>query len=188
MRRFVTTIMLCVGCLMAANAQTFTERLKKKTAGEGTVTVTQSQVIDDLVNGTIAEKENDAKTATGTSTAATPARTTPRNEAKSDTVSSDPVVTGKKVMRGGYKVWGYRIQVYAGGNQRKDRQRAEHTGSEIKAMFPNQPVYVHFYSPRWICRMGNFRTYEEAHSILTSIRKQGYTSATIIKDKITVHH
>ena len=93
----------------------------------------------------------------------------------------------KKIMRG-YKVNGYRVQAFAGGNSRKDRQEAEQTGDKIKASYPNEPVYVHFYSPRWICRVGNYRTYEEAHQMLVSLRKLGFTQATIVKGKITVQY
>jgi hypothetical protein len=64
----------------------------------------------------------------------------------------------KKVMRKSYKVTGYRVQAFAGGNSRNDRLKAEQTGNQLKVHFPEQPVYVHFYSPRWICRMGNFRS------------------------------
>ena len=94
----------------------------------------------------------------------------------------------KKVMRNSYKINGYRVQAFAGGNQRKDKQKAEQVGNDIKQHFPDEPVYTHFYSPRWICRVGNYRTYEEAHEMLVNIRKLGYTSATIVKGKITVQY
>ena len=99
-----------------------------------------------------------------------------------DTTYTEP---RKKVLKG-YKVNGYRVQVYAGGNSRDARVKAERTGREINALFPGEPVYVHFYSPRWICRMGNYRTYEEAHQILNAVKKLGYQSAIIVKGKITV--
>jgi len=192
MKRTVTIITLCVGCVIAANAQTFTQRLQKVVAGMGKVTVTQSAEIDDLVNGTQNDsaKKTDEKTATAQQNEKTTARfTIPRDTTSaSDSADLTPGDNRKKVMRGGIKVNGYRVQVFAGGNQRKDRQLAEKTGNELKTLFPSQPIYVHFYSPRWICRMGNYRTYEEAHQILLSVRKAGYGSATIIKDKITVYH
>ena len=92
------------------------------------------------------------------------------------------------MIKNGYKVTGYRVQVFAGGNSRYDRLKAEKTGSEIKSLFPDVPVYVHFYSPRWICRMGNYRTYEEAHEILKRVKDMGYQSAIIVKGKITVQY
>lgn len=94
----------------------------------------------------------------------------------------------KKVMRNSYKVDGYRVQVFAGGNTRNDKQQAERTGNDIKALFPTEPVYVHFYSPRWICRMGNYRTYEEAHSMLVEVKNAGYKQAAIVKGKISVQY
>ena len=36
--------------------------------------------------------------------------------------------------------------------------------------------------------MGNFRTYEEAVQMLSSVKNSGYTAATVIKEKITVYH
>lgn len=92
----------------------------------------------------------------------------------------------KKVMRGGYKVTGYRVQVFSGGNSRADRQKAQKAGNDVKMRFPNQPVYVHFYSPRWICRVGNYRSLQQAQWMLKEVKKMGYTSAIIVKGKITV--
>jgi hypothetical protein len=185
------SFVICHLSFSPAGAQTFTQRLQQKTAGEGRVTVTHSQSIDDLVNGTQAARKDSVKPTTqpivDTKTAQKPTTAVRDTSYNCDTIDPTTVDSRKKVMRGGHKVWGYRVQVFAGGNQRKDRQKAERTGSEIKALMPDMPVYVHFYSPRWICRIGNFRTYEEAHSVLTSIKKEGYTAATIIKEKITVY-
>ena len=108
---------------------------------------------------------------------------TTQPEMTTDTTYTDE--PRKKVMKG-YKVNGYRVQVFAGGNSRDARVKAERTGREINALFPGEPVYVHFYSPRWICRMGNYRTYEEAHQMLNAVKKLGYQSAIIVKGKITV--
>ncbi len=104
-------------------------------------------------------------------------------EPSSHTSNAD---TGKKMMRNSYKVTGYRIQAYSGGNTRADREKANRIGDEIKQKYPEQPVYVHFYSPRWICRVGNFRSYSEAAQILKGIKAMGYKQACIVKGKITV--
>lgn len=125
----------------------------------------------------------------GPSTPMTKTATTDRTSPVRDTV--DIILNDqprKKVMRNSYKITGYRVQAFAGGNQRKDKQKAEQVGSDIKQHFPDEPVYTHFYSPRWICRVGNYRTYEEAQVMLQNIRKLGYTSATIVKGKITVQY
>ncbi len=108
---------------------------------------------------------------------------TPRSETETDAPAVD---TRHKVMRRSYKVKGYRVQVFAGGNSREDKLKAQRAGNDLKAAFPNQPVYVHFYSPRWICRMGNFRTYEEASHVLREVQKLGYKQACIVSGQITV--
>ena len=198
MRRLVTIAILCVGCA-AASAQTFTQRLQKSNAGEGKVTVTQSKEIDDLVNGpqdVVTPVKQNTQSNQNTPTTQKPLEPHKQTEEKTDHphITTQPEMTTdttytdeprKKVMKG-YKVNGYRVQVYAGGNSREARVKAERTGREINALFPGEPVYVHFYSPRWICRMGNYRTYEEAHQILNAVKKLGYKSAIIVKGKITV--
>ena len=180
MRRFAIILTLCSGCWLAAGAQTtFTEQLQQSNAGEGKVTVTQDASIEQLVNNpsTSAQPRNSSQgNQSQTTTATTDYDLTP------DTTSLDP---HKKVMKG-QKTNGFRVQVFAGGNSRNDRLKAERTGDEIKTLFPDEPVYVHFYSPRWICRMGNYRTYEEAHEILDKVKQLGYHSAVIVKGKITV--
>lgn len=98
------------------------------------------------------------------------------------------VDTRKKVMRNAQKVTGYRIQAYAGGNTRADRVKAEQAGTKLKNAFPEQPIYVHFYSPRWICRMGNFRNYNDAAKLLKQVKSLGYPQACIVKGKITVQY
>ena len=100
-----------------------------------------------------------------------------------------PVIdTRKKVMLGSYKVDGYRVQVYAGGNSRKDRQTAEEIGAKLKRSFPAEPVYVHFYSPRWICRIGNYRSYDEAVRMLKEVKAMGFKQAALVRGKITVQN
>ena len=176
-------IIHCSLFISPVRAQTFTERLQQDRSGAGKVTVTHSTDIDNLVNGVEpADTTKDARLTTHDS------RLTPETRLTTDTrLTPDSVDTRKKVIKGGHKISGYRVQVYAGGNQRKDRQRAEQVGNELKSYFPDQPVYVHFYSPRWICRMGNYRTYEEAHHVLTNVKKLGFNAATIVKGKITVY-
>lgn len=112
--------------------------------------------------------------------------TAKQTEPTTETPSHPAVDTSKKMMRNSYKVTGYRIQAFSGGNTRADREKANRIGDEIKQKYPDQPVYVHFYSPRWICRVGNFRSYQEAAQVLKGIKAMGYTQACIVKGKITV--
>lgn len=113
---------------------------------------------------------------------------TQRHNTATETAEAEaPVVDmSKKVMRRSYKTNGYRVQVFAGGNSRNDKIKAQQAGNAVKAAFPSQPIYVHFYSPRWICRMGNYRTYDEANAILQQVKKLGYKQACIVRGKISV--
>ena len=100
--------------------------------------------------------------------------------------SGGPVDTSKKVIRGGRKVVGYRVQVFGGGSTRADRQKAEQMGKELKEKMPSQPVYVHFISPRWTCRIGNFRKADHANTLLKTVKKLGYKQACIVKTTVVV--
>ena len=191
MRRLALTLVLCAGCWLAAGAQsTFTEQLQQSRIGEGKVTVTQDKVIDELINNpTAAQTPKAPQTTTTTTTPAKPQQTVKlTDDLTDDTSLPDSLDLRKKVMKNGKKINGFRVQVFAGGNGRTDRLKAEHTGEEMKTLFPNEPVYVHFYSPRWICRIGNYRTYEEAHDVLRQVKQMGYPSAVIVKGKITVYY
>lgn len=111
---------------------------------------------------------------------------TKKSETEKEEIETPSVDMSKKVMRGSYKITGYRVQAYAGGNSRNDRIKAEQTGNAIKMKFPDQPVYVHFYSPRWICRVGNYRSLTEAQKMLAKVKAMGYRQACLVKGKITV--
>ena len=167
------------------------------------MTVTQSAEIEQLVNSRPAQTESQrlaaqkAQQKTEDKPAAkprnegqhSPAHETTRHDGnnEADNEMSIPTVDmRKKVMRNSYKVTGYRVQAFAGRNTKADKLKAEKIGNAIKMKYPDQPVYVHFYSPRWICRIGNYRTYEEANQMLRLIKEMGYSAATIVKGQITV--
>ena len=117
-----------------------------------------------------------------------PLADTTRTTARQDSMPAAPDTTTIPAgPRHGYKTTGYRVQAFAGGNTRRDRQKAERTGNDMRQLFPGEDVYVRFYSPRWVCRVGNYRSYEEAHEKMVEIRKMGYESATIVKGKIVVY-
>lgn len=223
-KQFAAMLLLALCCATQAGAQSFLDNLRKEKQGEGTVTVTQSKDIDELVNNAklvrstpAAPQHDKTQSRQGSTNAATHKK--PDNDRDSSAVTHDankarssahephkepsreqrntpkepdmaedttPVNTAKKVLRGSRKVTGYRIQAFTGGNSRADRQKAENIGTAIKMKFPEQPIYVHFYSPRWICRVGNFRTYQEASNMLREIKSMGYRQACIVKGKIDV--
>ena len=189
MSKLLSIIILCVGVSIHANAQSYTERVQQKQQGKGTVTIHQSKEIDDLVNDPTATGVQTGNQKPQTSSQ-TPAANNQQPQASNqqpqvssltpDANGQEPTTTATR------KVTGYRVQAFAGGNSRKDRQTAEQISHNIKSQFPNISVYVHFYSPRWICRVGNFRTYEEAHQMMVRLQNMGYKQATVVKGKITV--
>ena len=95
-------------------------------------------------------------------------------------VDKADIYTGMK------KTSGYRVQVFLGGNTREDRQQAERAGHKIKASFPTQPVYTHFQSPQWYCRVGNFVEYKKADAFRQKLKQLGFPNAAVIKCMITV--
>ncbi len=127
------------------------------------------------------EKKNDD--ADNENKAETHRRTPTHTENEAEIASVD---TRKKVLRNAHKVTGYRVQVFSGGSNRTDREKAQKAANKVKAKYPQLPVYVHFYSPSWKCRVGNFRTYAEANKVLKQIKAMGYSQACIVKGQITV--
>ena len=200
MKRIAVIAILTVLCISGVQAQTFLDRLKKPAKDKAVVTVTQDAAIDKLVNGDITAKTtvvNKKEHAASTKKESAHSASTKKESAHSASTTTTPPASSStieepdmsnKVMKNSYKVMGYRVQAFAGGNKRNDRQAAENVGNAIKRRFPEQPIYVHFYSPRWICRVGNFRTYEEAHAMLVEIREMGYKQASIVKGKISVQY
>ena len=220
--------MMLASCPLTILAQSYTEHLQQQAQGKGTVTITQSKEIDDLVNAkgmVVPQKQNTTKPNT-TNGNVTPTPQISQEEAdkkaeeakkeeqekkekeeqirrekeelarkiaeqrlqEAEENGENTIDTSKKVMRKSYKINGYRVQAYLGGNSRADREKAEQIGNAIKKKYPLEPIYVHFYSPRWTCRVGNYRTYEEATKMLNNLRKMGYKQATILKGKITVQY
>ena len=94
--------------------------------------------------------------------------------------------TTKKVMSNGRKVMGYRVQVFSGKNTRADREKAQQAGRTIKGHMPGQPVYVHFYSPRWVCRIGNFAKEDEALNMVKKVKALGFKNACVVKTVVNV--
>ena len=131
MKHFIQILVLCIGIPMGAGAQTFTQRLQKPVAGQGSVTIHQSDSIDMLVNTTVLTPKSTTTTTKTTSTSSSSSHSSASSvssaSSKSTTtplVAETPDTTAtstQKILRG-QKVMGYRVQAFAGGNSRKDRQ------------------------------------------------------------------
>ncbi len=108
----------------------------------------------------------------------------PRASNDSEAVGRRTVV--RRVLKTTKKVRGFRVQAYSGGNTRVARQNAEKAGQAVKAIYPNLPVYVHFYSPRWMCQVGNFTSYEQARKVMRKLKASGIPHASIIRTMVTL--
>lgn len=95
-------------------------------------------------------------------------------------------IVKKRVLKGVKKVRGYRVLIYSGGNTRIARQEAEKSGQSAKIICPEEPVYVHFYSPRWMCQVGNFTDPKKAQRVLRKLKKEGFKTAIIMRTMVTV--
>ncbi len=85
------------------------------------------------------------------------------------------------------KVSGYRVQVYAGNNSREARDQAQTIGNRVKNYFPEMKVYTSFISPRWLCRVGDFRSIEEADAAMRRLKSTGvFREVSIVKEQINV--
>lgn len=173
--------LLGVMLALPLSAQKFTERLEQVEAGKGRVVIHQDSSIERLVNGSPEKKAE--KQIDRTETSSVLKKNDPDSSAsivKSDT-------TTPKAYRSKYTTVGYRIQVYSGGNSRTAREQAMRKGNQVKKFFADLPVYTHFYSPRWTCRIGDFRSYAEASRVLSELKGTGaFGEAVIVKCKIQV--
>lgn len=85
------------------------------------------------------------------------------------------------------KAAGYRVQVYAGNNTRRARTEAQTIGDTIRSLFPELPVYTNFVPPRWLCRVGDYRSIEEADALMRQLRATGrFKEVSIVRDQINI--
>lgn len=115
-----------------------------------------------------------------------------RNRAGEGTVTirQDPKITGligsiytQKML----KARGYRVQVYAGNNSRVARNEANNVAAKVKEEFPDMPVYAYFQPPRWLCRVGDFRSIEEADAAMRRLKATGvFKEVSIVREQINI--
>ena len=84
---------------------------------------------------------------------------------------------------------GFRIQVFAGNNQRISKSEAYTKESDVKTVFPEMSTYVVFTAPFWRLRVGDFQTFQEAQRTMTKLRTAFPAfgrEMSIIKEKVRV--
>lgn len=97
------------------------------------------------------------------------------------------VKTGSSEAQRVIKTRGYRVQVYAGNNSRQARDEANVVAEKVKEKFPDMPVYTFFQPPRWLCRVGDYKSIEEAHVAMRQLRAEGsFKEVAIVREQINI--
>ena len=110
-----------------------------------------------------------------------------KDEEKVSVDSSEANGSVRPVKMKRYKISGYRIQIYAGNNSRNSRVEAERAAQRFKGFFPKVPAYTHFYPPRWVCRVGDFKTAEQATAFMSQIQHlKVFSGLIVVKTAIQV--
>ena len=169
---------------------TFTDYLATTRAGQGKVVIHQTKYLERLVNN-LASPNTASRTTTTTNEASSQGENASKKSAETakNTLKHKNITSGTRTNAEGQirrrKGTGYRIQIYTGGNSRADRMTAEKYGRLCRKEFPELIPYAHFASPRWICRVGDFRTQEEAAEYAAKLRKEGiFPEVSVVKSTI----
>ncbi len=178
-------LLLFAGTTVALHAQaTYTEALRKAEPGKGTVTIEQSEAIEQLVNNTAPRPVAPAKphgsepvrnqSATDAHRTEAPEKHTAKREHSA--TNENKSRSGKTyVTRTRHKARGYRICIFTGGNSRADKNKALQMGKKCREKFSELSAYTSFVSPRWVTYVGDFRTRQEAQKYVNLIRKARFT-------------
>ena len=85
------------------------------------------------------------------------------------------------------KARGYRVQLYAGNNSRIARTEANEVAELVKKEFPELSVYAFFLPPRWLCRVGDYRSIEEADAAMRRLKATGkFKEVSIVREQINI--
>ena len=87
------------------------------------------------------------------------------------------------------EVNGYRIQVFAGNNQRVSKNEAYNKEADIKSIFPEFSTYVIFTAPFWRLRVGDFQSFQEAQQAMSALRAKFPAfgrEMSLVKEKVRI--
>lgn len=82
-------------------------------------------------------------------------------------------VSSSGVQKPVQKVQGFRVQVFAGNNSQQARTEATQVAEKVRTLFPELEVYTQFVSPRWLCRVGDYLSIEEADAVMRQLKATG---------------
>lgn len=102
-------------------------------------------------------------------------------------------LSGENIERNNHQVFlkmqGFRAQVFSGNNQRKSKEEAARKERLIKEMYPDLPTYITYTAPFWKLRVGDFRSREEAYSLMRELKDAFPSFAKemyIVKDEVKI--
>lgn len=167
------TFSLLISSVSAFSQNTIVEKLQTRKSGEGEVTIHHDSQINSLLGS------NSSKTTYR------PVKKDADKTTFDQEIGQNSVNTPAE--RKTIKARGYRIQIYAGNNSRVARNEAFNIANKVKEEFPDIPVYTYFQPPRWLCRVGDFRSIEEADLIMRRIKATGvFKEVSIVKEQINI--
>lgn len=170
--KYTFALAIWLSAMTLCAQQTFTDKLQQAVESAGRIILHQEKAITDLVNGAMSAVSKPSQKKQVDSTL----------QDSVQNVATDSLSLGPKM-----RINGYRIQVYFGDNSRKGKSEARAAGLRFRNFFPEHSVYVSFVSPHWLCRVGDFRTHEEAREVLRQIREMGiFREAVVVKSKVNV--
>ena len=178
-------ILLLLLCPLGGMAQgKFTDNLKRKSAAGGVVVLHEDAEIENLVNG--------GSTATAKTTA-TPKTSRDSVRTTAPVTTADSAESAEKEPARNFgphtKGTGYRVQICLAGNTKKDKAEAERWGRLFKAYYTDYNVYIAFSSPHWTCRVGDFKSREDAVALLEEMKAtQAFKTASVVKSKINIYY
>ncbi len=168
---------------VAIGQSTFTEHIQKQQAGEGKVIIVQDSKIDDVVNN-VPKKSPSSQSNTELKESTQNNQHNEKEERYKNSTTSHYAGTRQR-----YQTTGYRIQIFTGNNSHKDKTMAYEIGKKCQKTFPMLSIYPRFINPRWTCRVGDFKTHEEANKYAQKIRSAKVSKEVrIVKCTVLLAH
>ena len=144
---------------------TFTDMLREIDSNGGSLEVIQSTDMDTIVN----EKELGKAAPTRNGSAKGSGRPIkPQGQTPTERVS------------------GFRIQIYAGTGS-EGNANAKKMQARARQAFPGLSSYISLIGPRWVCRIGDFQTNQEAQTFVRRVRSSGISkTVSIVRSPIFI--
>ncbi|MGN1353463.1 MAG: SPOR domain-containing protein [Alloprevotella sp.] len=205
MKRLTLILLAVFAITLTAVAQTpFTQHVRTQRAGEGKVRILQDSTIEKAVNLPMTGKATKpGKPATKTEKPAAkpdkpaakpkedPATHHNNADGHNDKLQHDDADDNETAKPNApvktTTMTAYRIQIFSGSNSHQDKQKAYDVAAKCREKFPELTVYTKFVSPRWVCRVGDFKNLADAQNYASKIRAAHFTrEVRIVKTTVRV--